>query len=100
MKLARQTILASEIRGCRPELALELVKPVTTKKEVSMFIKLAVCKNLEAMCPQWVRRCSPKQRAMLCAHAAKYTPIKTGKEFWGRLKLLVNGSSKFRIIDG
>lgn len=98
MRLSRTTILASEIPKRNPEKVLQLAPQAVTHNELQLFIKLGVCENLENECPLWVRRCTPQQRAALCSHAAAHTQIRSGKKFWMRLKLLVNGSSKFRII--
>jgi hypothetical protein len=69
-----------------------------TNKEMELFIKLGVCENVENECPVWIRRVAPEQRAALCSHAAQHAPIVSGKKFWPRLKLLLNGSSNLRII--
>jgi hypothetical protein len=97
-KIARTTILASQIPRGNPEKVLKLARPLATNKDVRLFIKLGVCANIENECPVWIRRCTPEQRAALCSHAAKHEPIVSGRKFWTRLKLLINGSSKFRII--
>lgn len=98
MKLARTTILASKIKGENPAEILDLAKQRVTNNEIQLFIRLGVCENVENECPLWVRRITPRQRAALCLAAASRAPIKSGKKFWIRLKLLLNGSTKFRII--
>ncbi|MFN5249825.1 MAG: hypothetical protein ACK5DE_02155 [Bacteroidota bacterium] len=94
----RKTILSSEIPRINPEKVMGMAKRAITKKEISLFIKLGVCENVENEVPLWVRRCAPEQRATLCYHAARYTNITSGKKFWTRLKLLLNGSKHLRII--
>ena len=97
---SRKTMLASEIRSCKPELALRSTTQEITLGEMGMFIKLAVCNHLKAACPQWVRSISKEQRAMLCMQAANFTPIVNPKQFWFRLKQRIYGTSDFRIIEG
>jgi hypothetical protein len=97
-RLGRATILASEIPRRNPDEVLKLAARAMTSKEMAMFIKLGVCENIENECPVWIRQCTPEQRAALCSHAAQHAPIVSGKKFWPRLKLLLNGSANFRII--